>query len=202
MQVIVKARHTRVPAALKQMAIEKVEHVRRIFDHIDKLEIEFSEEHNPRVKNKHRVEVILATKNHVLRAEAAGVDQASAVDKVVDKLEVQVKRMKDKAVKRSRPASRPGTKAETIRIPSPASNGSSRASKANRVESKKSSRTGALRVRKTGTFSTMPMTAKEAAKMIDESGEMFLPFLNAETDQVSVVYRTADGGFGLTEPSE
>ncbi|HVL90540.1 MAG TPA: ribosome-associated translation inhibitor RaiA, partial [Actinomycetota bacterium] len=111
MQVIVKARHTRVPAALKKMATEKVEKVRRFFDRIDKIEIEFSEEHNPRVANKHVVEVTLSAKNHVLRAVGKGADPASAVDQVVDKIERQVRRMKDKMVKRGRASA----KTETIR---------------------------------------------------------------------------------------
>ncbi|GAC1413051.1 MAG: ribosome-associated translation inhibitor RaiA [Actinomycetota bacterium] len=197
MQVIVKARHTRVPAALKELAIEKVERVRRFFDRITKLEIEFSEEHNPRVKNKHRVEVILATKAHVLRAEASGVDQASAIDAVVDKLEAQVKRMKDKAVK----SVRPGNKPESIRIPS-SSRSARKGSKADRVESAASSRPPAPKVRRTGRFSVEPMTPREAAMALDATEEAFLPFMNAETDLVSVVYRTDRGGFGFVEPAE
>lgn len=195
MQVIVKARHTRVPAALKKMATEKVEKVRRFFDRIDKIEIEFSEEHNPRVANKHVVDVILSAPNHVLRATGKGVDPASAVDQVVDKIERQVRRMKDKMVKRGRTS----TKTETIRKPASRPNG--RAGQGDRVESSKNTRV-APRVRRKGRFSVEPMTPKEAALQVDASGDEFLPFVNAETDQVSVVYRMSDGGFGLLEPAE
>lgn len=194
MQVIVKSRHTRVPAALKTMAVGKIERVRRFFDRIDRIEIEFSEERNPRVMRRHAVDVTLATKAHVLRATANGVDPASAVDAVVDKLERQVLRMKDKLVKRGRSASQP----ETIRIPERAPR--SRTGANNRLESSSNAR--AVRVRRTGRFSVDPMTPKEAARQMDTTGESFLPFVNAETDQVSVVYRLADGGFGLVEPAE
>lgn len=195
MQVIVKARHTRVPAALKKMATEKVEKVRRFFDRIDKIEIEFSEEHNPRVANKHVVEVTASAKNHVLRAVGKGVDPASAVDQVVDKLERQVRRMKDKMVKRGRTTG----KAETIR--KPASGPKGRNTGGDRVESAKNTRV-APRVRRKGRFSVEPMTPKEAALQADSSGDEFLPFVNADTDQISVVYRMSDGGFGLLEPAE
>ena len=195
MQVIVKARHTRVPAALKKMATEKVEKVRRFFDRIDKIEIEFSEEHNPRVANKHVVEVTLSAKNHVLRAVGKGADPASAVDQVVDKIERQVRRMKDKMVKRGRASA----KTETIRKPSSRPKG--RTTEGDRVESPKNTRV-APRVRRKGRFSVEPMTPKEAALQVDASGEEFLPFVNAETDQISVVYRMSDGGFGLLEPAE
>lgn len=200
MQVIVKARHTRVPAAMKKMATEKVEKVRRVFDRIDKIDIEFSEEHNPRVAKKHLVEVTLSAKNHVLRAVGKGIDPASAVDQAVDKLSQQVRRMKDKMVKRGRVAS----SAETIRKPSttrktgPA--GTDRVESA-KNESAKNARV-ALRVRRKGRFSVEPMTPKEAASQVDASGDEFLPFVNAETDQFSVVYRMSDGGFGLLEPAE
>ena len=93
MQVIVKGRNTRVPPHLKELATHKLEKVERFLEKILSLEIEFSEEHNPRIADKHTVEVILTTKAHVLRAHASGPDPASAVDSVLDKLEAQVKRL-------------------------------------------------------------------------------------------------------------
>ncbi|MGH2727995.1 MAG: ribosome hibernation-promoting factor, HPF/YfiA family [Actinomycetota bacterium] len=191
MQVIVKSRHTRVPAALKAMAVEKIERVRRFFDRITKLEIEFSEEHNPRVSRRHIVEVTLSTKNHVVRAVGTGVDPASAVDAVVDKLETQVKRIKDKIVKRGRSTPQP----ETIRIPS---------ARGRPARKRGAAANGAVesgpRVRRMGRFSVEPMTPREAVEEMDTAGEVFLPFVNADTKLVSVVYRMADGTYGLMEP--
>ena len=74
MQVIVKGRNTHVPPHLKELATHKLEKVERFLDKILSLEIEFSEEHNPRIADKHSVEVILTTKAHTLRAHAAGPD--------------------------------------------------------------------------------------------------------------------------------
>ncbi len=200
MQVIVKARHTRVPASLKQTAVDKIEKVRRFFDRIDKIEIEFSEEHNPRVAKKHIVEVTLSTKAHVVRAVGAGTDPAAAIDAVVDKLEAQVKRLKGKIVKRGRTGAAPPA---TIRIPAAKKRaaGKARAGGVDRVESQANAR-GGPRVRRVGRFSVEPMTPKEAALQIDTTGEEFLPFVNAETEQVSVVYRRQDGSYGLLEPAE
>lgn len=195
MQVIVKSRHTRVPASLKSQAVDKIERVRRFFDRITTLEIEFSEEHNPRIAKKHVVEVTLSTKNHVLRAVGKGVDPSSAIDAVVDKLEAQVKRMKDKVVKRGR------SSPETIRIPATRS-ASKKAAENGGASRKKIESRGGPRVRPTGRFSVEPMSPREAALLMEEAGDLFLPFLNAETKQVSVVYRLADGSFGLVEPAE
>lgn len=115
MQPIVKSRHTHVPDSLKEMAIHKVEKVYRFINNVTKLEIEFSEAHNPRVPNPHTVEVTLSTKAHLVRAAASGPDPASAVDAVVDKLETQVKRLKEK-IRHGRGGS---GQSETIRVPSP-----------------------------------------------------------------------------------
>jgi putative sigma-54 modulation protein len=199
MQVIVKSRHTKVPESLKQMAIKKVERVRRFFDRILKLEIEFSEEHNPRVaRRKHTVEVTLSTKNHLLRAKASGADPAAAVDAVVDKLEVQVKRLKDKLKRKPKSG-----KGETIRVPARTNNSvrAGRSGPANSIQSA-GTRRAAPRVRRTGRFSVEPMTPSEAALEMTEAGEAFMAFVNAETEQVSVVYRMEDGSFGLVEPAE
>jgi putative sigma-54 modulation protein len=201
MQVIVKARHTRVPDSLKEQAVHKIEKVRRFFDRITKLEIEFSEEHNPRVANRHAVEVTLSTKAHLLRAKAAGPDPSSAVDAVVDKLEAQVKRLKGKITKRGRGGASPP---ETIRIPRRARGQSGNSTQLTDgslpIESARSGL--GPRVRRTGRFSVEPMTPEEAALLMDSSGEGFMPFVNAETEQVSVVYRMDDGSYGLVEPAE
>lgn len=113
MQIIVKGHNTQLPDALKERAARKIEKVRRFFDRIQTLEIEFSENGAARVAAvKHRVEVTLTTKQHVLRASAAGPDPLSAVDRVVDKLETQVKRLKGKVTRKGRAG---GPRAESIR---------------------------------------------------------------------------------------
>src|ERR1700756_2740295 len=106
MQVIVKGRNTHVPPQLKELATHKLQKVERFLEKILSLEIEFSEEHNPRIADKHTVEVILTTKQHVLRAHASGPDPTTAVDGVLDKLEAQVKRLKGKFVRRGSRTSR------------------------------------------------------------------------------------------------
>jgi putative sigma-54 modulation protein len=215
MQVIVKARHTRVPDSLKEQAVHKIERVRRFFDRITKLEIEFSEEHNPRIADKHTVEVILTTKAHVLRAHASGPDPASAVDLVVDKIEAQAAKLKDKIVsRRSRPsgAGRIGnnkangrktassTESSLAEIMAPASiNGAERPiqSPGDREPDEEG---GGPRITRVKRFAVKPMTAEEAILQMESLGHDFYLFVNAESEQAGVVYRRRDGSFGLIEP--
>ena len=44
------------------------------------------------------------------------------------------------------------------------------------------------------------MSVEEAVLTIDDSGEEFLVFRNAESERVNVIYRRADGNFGLIDP--
>jgi putative sigma-54 modulation protein len=45
-----------------------------------------------------------------------------------------------------------------------------------------------------------PMSAEEAVLQLELVGHDFFVFRNDETDQINVVYRRRDGGYGLIEP--
>ena len=56
---------------------------------------------------------------------------------------------------------------------------------------------GVVRIKR---FALKPMSAEEASLQMGLLGHSFFVFRDAENDQVSVVYRRRDGGFGLIEP--
>ena len=108
MQVIVKGHDGAVTNGLKERATQKIEKVTRLFPRLMTAEIEFTENGGARAAvAKHRVEVTLTAKQHVLRATARGPDPLTAVDRVVAKLETQVRRLKGKVTRKGR-ASGPG----------------------------------------------------------------------------------------------
>jgi ribosomal subunit interface protein len=104
MQVTVKGKNTGVPEKLRARAERKLAKLQRFDDHILSMDVEFSEERNPRVADPHRVEVTLTTKAGLVRAHANAVDPATAVDQVVDRLERQVKKLKGRRVDRTQHA--------------------------------------------------------------------------------------------------
>jgi putative sigma-54 modulation protein len=57
-----------------------------------------------------------------------------------------------------------------------------------------------LEVVRTKTVVLKPETVEEAILQMNLIGHMFYMFRNAETDNVCVVYRRNDGGYGLIEP--
>jgi putative sigma-54 modulation protein len=50
-------------------------------------------------------------------------------------------------------------------------------------------------------FPVKPMSAEEAVLQLELIGHDFFVFRNADTDEVNVVYRRREGGYGLIEPS-
>jgi ribosomal subunit interface protein len=104
MQVTVKGKNTAVPEKLRARAERKLTKLQRFDDRILAMDVEFSEERNPRVADPHRVEVTLTTKAGLVRAHANATDPSAAVDQVVDRLERQVKKLKGRRVDRTQHA--------------------------------------------------------------------------------------------------
>jgi putative sigma-54 modulation protein len=204
MQVIVTGRNTHVSTHLKELATHKLEKVQRFLGKIITMEIEFSEEHNPRIADKHTVEVVLTTKAHVLRAHASGPDPASAIDKVLDKLEAQVKRLKGKFVRRGSRIARLGRKPFSGATPSGIRDyPNARNGRNHPIESGQDLEAGEKdepEITRVTRFAVKPMTAEEAVLQMEMLGHDFYLFVNAESEQAGVVYRRRDGSYGLIEP--
>ncbi len=53
---------------------------------------------------------------------------------------------------------------------------------------------------KTKRFAMQPMFEEDAIAQMEELGHAFFVFLNAENEDVAVLYRRRDGSYGLIEP--
>jgi putative sigma-54 modulation protein len=182
LDVVVRTRNIDVPEAIRAVAREKVSRLTRFLDGMDHAEVLFAEERNPRIQEKDWCEITVAGHGHLVRAKAAGVDQLAAVDRVVDKLEHQIVKLKGKLVSRSHPR----------RQVSVDSRGTEQALDSDNPDEER-------RIVKTKTFAIKPMTPEEAALNMDLLGHGFYFFTNADTDRAAVVYRRDDGDVGLIE---
>ena len=54
---------------------------------------------------------------------------------------------------------------------------------------------------RTKQFSVKPMSPEEAVLQMDLLGHDFFMFRNDETDEINVIYRRRNAGYGLIEPS-
>ncbi|MPW24854.1 ribosome-associated translation inhibitor RaiA [Alkalibaculum sp. M08DMB] len=172
MRIIIYGKNIEVTEGLKGMLEKKLNK----FDKYFKSDVEATATLSTQ-KNKHILEVQIQFNGNLLRAEEATDDMYASIDKVVDKLEGQLRKYKSKIEKRQ--------KDSTIRFESfdKEKNGSSE-----------------TKIVKTKKFAIKPMSSEEATLQMDLIGHTFFVFLNSESDEVNVVYKRKDGNFGLIEP--
>ncbi len=185
MDVTIQCRNAEVPERLRALAREKVTRVGRHLDGWDHAEIHFFEERNPRITDREVCEVTLRGHGHVVRAKAAAPDTLAAVDRVVEKLEHQVAKLKTKLLRRSHP------RRSSVHFDGQASPA--------RADEEADGGDGGPRFVKSKTFSIKPMTPEEAALQMDLLNHGFYFFTNAETGAAAVVYRRGDGDVGLID---
>jgi putative sigma-54 modulation protein len=167
---------------LRRAAERKVARSLRVFEDTGPIDVEFTDEANPRqVGERCRVEITARAAAQLVRVEASGPDHRSALDVAVDKLERQLSRLKERLVERHR---RGGDKQLNS-----ASGG---------VE--ETGGTADLQIERVKRFAVKPMTPQEAALQMELLGHSFYLFLNAETGRYSVLYRRRGGSLGLIEP--
>jgi putative sigma-54 modulation protein len=114
----------------------------------------------------------------VIRAEESGDTMIEAIDKVVDVLERQILKHKNKFIKRHRSH---GTLQESFLD--------------TYVEDEKQ-----ITIIDSNRFANKPMDAEEACMEMDLLGQLFIVFRNSESDEVNVVFKIKDDTFGLIEP--
>jgi putative sigma-54 modulation protein len=182
MQLQVKGRNVEISEQIRSYAEEKLGKLDKLVRDPTRIELELLVEKNPSISNNHVAEATVFTKGPVLRARESSADMKASIDQLVEKLERQVKRYRDKRKRGHRPYghSQPVEAAFSTTTPT-------------------DSETQPMIV-KTKQFAIKPMTAEEAVLQMDLIGHDFFVFKNADTDEINVVYRRRDGNYGLIEP--
>ena len=103
MDVDVVGRRDEVPDEVRARAKAKVEKLGRLAPVLERAEVRLAEDRDAPVASRKVCEVTMTGHGHTLRARAVAHDLVEAVDKVVDKLEHQVERLKGKLLARSHP---------------------------------------------------------------------------------------------------
>jgi ribosomal subunit interface protein len=96
MNVIVRGKNVSVPSTLRVAAQRKLGRLERVAPDASRAEVDFSEERNPRIQQRHRCVVIVHRRRERVRACAAARAPEAALDLVVDKLRHQVTRDKNR----------------------------------------------------------------------------------------------------------
>jgi len=131
-------------------------------------------------RGKHRAEIIVNWRNDVLTANTSLADMYQSLSQSIDKIEKQALKLKNKVIDKSHRAAKASSivQKETEVAPAPV----------------------AARIVSDQRYVVKPITADEAAMQLDSEKNNFLVFRNAETQQISVIFKRDDGNYGLIEP--
>lgn len=177
MRLQVKGKNLDVTPSLKGYAQEKLGKLEKHLNDSARLELELAVERNPSISANQVAEATIWTKGPVIRARESSTDMKASIDMLVDKLERQARRLRDKR----------------------RTTGRSHGSHNSDVRPVVADEEEPVIV-KTKQFAVKPMGPEEAVLQLELIGHDFFVFLNAETDQVNVVYRRRDGNYGHIEP--
>ena len=190
MDIVVRGKNVDVPPRLRKLAREKVRKISRFTHDAGRVEVDFSELRNRRVADNQVCDVIVHLKRNFVKAHAAATEPAAALDLVLDKVEHQVARIKEKRVTRTHAARRG-------RVVEGDAGGASMAD--GDVDPDDDELDAASRIVSRKQLATKPMGLEEAALQMDLLGHDFFLFTNAENGHAAVLYRRRDGNLGLIE---
>ena len=161
---------------LKSYVQDKLDRFDRLLDNPAEANVVLSVE-----KFRHIAEININGDRLIINGKEETNDMYSAIDMVLDKLEKQIKKNKQKVRER--------------RIASKGKNKNLPGSEINPPEEEP-----AIEV-KVKNIEYKPMDVEEAILQMDLLNDSFLVFTNARSDQINVLYRRKDGHYGLIQPS-
>jgi putative sigma-54 modulation protein len=180
MDIVIRGKNVEVSDTLRTMAQERLGKLDRFANGFGRAEVDFSELRNPRIADNQVCEVLIHLKGHWLKAHAAAQEPFAALSLVIDKVEHQVKRLKEKRVARTHPRR-------------------SRVGSAEEAMPEEEEEVEPAQIVKMKQFEIKPMSAEEAALQMDLLGHDFFFFTSSESGKAAVIYRRNDGDLGLIE---
>lgn len=178
MQISVTFRHLEPSDVLRNYAMERITKVKKFIDGFVEANVVLSVE-----KFRHIAEVTILANGMKIVGQEETNDMYSAIDLVLDKIEKQVKRHRDK-IKDRKPVS--NVRTHTVGV--------------NVLKIDHSEENNAPRIIKSERHLAKPMYLDEAVMQLDVMDSEFLVFTNAESEAINVLYKRRDGDYGLIEP--
>ena len=158
---------------LKSYVTDKLDRFDRLLDNPAEANVVLKVE-----KFRHIAEISVSGDRMKINGKEETEDMYSAIDMVLDKLEKQIKKGKEKVRERR---SKSHLKVKMAGLTPPVGDDAAPQVKVTYVEYK-------------------PMDVDEAILQMDLTNENFLVFTDARTDQINVLYRRNDGDLGLIQP--
>ena len=173
MNYTITGRNIDVTEGLKSAIYEKIGKLEKYFRPDTDVHVTLSVE-----KNRQKIEVTIPVKGKVIRSEQVSSDMYVSIDLVEEVLERQMRKYKTRLT-----ASRQDTNAFSPEYIQDTA-----------------SEPDEIKIVRTKRFAVKPMDPEEACLQMELSGHDIFVFRNAETDEISVVYKRNGNTYGLIEP--
>lgn len=174
MKISIYGKNLQLTDALREASLKKIRRLDKFFQQDVEAKVVLSIE-----KKIHKVEVTIPFNGRIVRVEESSDDMYNALDEAVESLEQQIRKYK--------------TKLQNKRH-------SNESIKFENIEPLEDEDEEEYKVVKTKRFAIKPMSIEEAILQMDLLKHNFFVFLNADTEEVNVVYRRKDDNYGLIEP--
>ena len=174
MRFVIVGRNLEVTPGLRSTIEEKIGKLGRYFNPDTEVNVALSVQ-----KERQNIEVTIQIKGTIIRAEESSNDMYVSIDLVEEIIERQILKYRKKLIDRKQ--SSPAFSDAFLQEDTPVAEEE-------------------IKIVKTKRFAVKPMDPEEACLQMELLGHSFYVFLNAEDDQVCVVYKRKGGTYGLIEP--
>jgi putative sigma-54 modulation protein len=178
MQISITFRHIESSEEIKDYAREKLNRLEKYLDAPLNVQAVFTQE-----RHRHEVEVLLKSNTLSITGREEASDFFSSIDAVVDNLERQLKKHKEKNRKYKESNE---DRVWRYRMDVIAAEGEQESSEPQVIVSEN--------------LFAKPMSLEEAVMQLKLTNNDFMVFTDSSTDKINVLYRRKDGNIGLIEP--
>ena len=175
MKITISGKNIDVTEGLKAAVNEKLGKLEKYFTPDTNVIVTLSVE-----KERQKIEVTIPVKGNIIRSEQVSNDMYVSIDLVEEIIERQIRRYRKKLIDKKQAAQ----SFSQLFI----------------EEAEEAEAEEAISIVKTKRFGMKPMFPEDACVEMELLGHNFYMFLNAETDQVNVVYKRKNHTYGLIEP--
>ena len=174
MKIKITGRNIELTEGLKSAVEDKLNKLEKYFTPDTDVYVTLSVE-----KERQKVEVTIPMKGNIIRSEQISNDMYVSIDLVEEVIERQLKKYRTKLIAKHQNAAS-AFKQEFLDEQS--------------VEDEE------IQITRVKKFDMKPMYAEDACVQMELLGHDFYVFVNAETDEVNVVYKRKGNTYGLIEP--
>ena len=173
MRYTITGRNVNVTPGIRRAVEEKIGKLDRYFNPDTEVIVTLSVQ-----KDKQKIEVTIPVKGNIIRAEESSSDMYVSIDLVEEVIERQLKKYKNKIIDKKQSAQ----------------------AFSDYFINEETEDDEEIQIVKTKRFGIKPMDPEEACVQMELLNHNFYVFLNAETEEVNVVYKRKGHSYGLIEP--